>query len=187
MTHTILFTGHMIDAKDRADVRFPANKENKVKQEIKNQLDNIKKTAQGKLRGIASGACGGDILFHELCLEMNIPTEMYLALSVEEFRKKSVSFAGPDWDKRFDVLINKLAVYILPDKNSNDDTNVWERTNLWMLDNAFLNAGTNMTLLALWNGKGGDGKGGTEHMVKITKQKGGKVDIIDINKIPVTK
>ena len=40
-----------------------------------------------------------------------------------------------------------------------------------------------MTLIALWDGKGGDGDGGTEHMVKVAKEKGAKVKIIDTNKL----
>jgi hypothetical protein len=40
-----------------------------------------------------------------------------------------------------------------------------------------------MNLLALWDGKGGDGSGGSENMVQIARIKGAKVYIININKI----
>lgn len=40
-----------------------------------------------------------------------------------------------------------------------------------------------MSLIALWDGKGGDGTGGTEHMVQIAKEQGARINIIDINEI----
>lgn len=181
MKHFILFTGHMIDEKDRQDARFPAKKERSVRQAIQKQLLKVKKITKNEIKGIAGGACGGDILFHELCAEMEIATEMYLALPVEEFKNASVSFAGRDWEERFDKLTKNLPVNILPAEKNND--NVWERTNFWLLDTALENGGENMTMIALWDGKGGDGGGGTEHMVKVAKEQRAKINIIDINKI----
>jgi len=136
------------------------------------------------ITGIAGGACGGDILFHELCDEIGIISEMYLALPVDEYKKQSVSFAGPGWDVRFDRLAQKLPVHILPlEKNNNVQENLWAATNLWMLEHANEGEGKNMTLLALWDGKGGDGNGGTEHMINTAKTKGAKINIININKL----
>ena len=183
MIHTILFSGHMIDAKDRDEPRFPANKENAARQEIRKYLLREKEMARDDLNGIASGACGGDILFHELCGELQIPTEMYLALPVDEFMKESVSFAGAGWDARFNILKEKLPVHILPEANEENDSNVWARTNLWMLNLALKNGGKNMTLIALWDSKGGDDDGGTEHMVNVAKEQGARVEIIDIKKL----
>src|SRR5690348_4490714 len=114
MKHAILFTGHMIDAKDRKMPRFPANKESAARKAIKKELEKEKEKYNDQLIGIAGGASGGDILFHELCREMNIPGEVYLALPSEEYKKASVSFAGKEWETRFDDLISKLPVKILP-------------------------------------------------------------------------
>jgi hypothetical protein len=183
MKRSILFTGHMIDAKDRTYPRFPASKEINVREEIRKHLLDLKSKFKNELFGIAGGACGGDILFHELCAEMNITSEIYLALPAEKFKKASVSFAGPMWEERFDQLIESLPVNILAvkeDERSSD--NVWERANLWMLDIALSNGGNNMILIALWDGKAGDGNGGTEHMVKVANEKGAEVFIIDINR-----
>ena len=183
MIHSLLFTGHMIDAPGRKNPRFPPFKEVAVKEQIRKYLKNEKELSKGDLQGIASGACGGDILFHELCAELGIPTQMYLALEMEAFKNKSVSFAGNDWEMRYDQLNSVLPVHILPNAKENQNSqNVWERTNLWMLDIALSNGGENMSLIALWDGKGGDGNGGTEHMVNIAKERGARVSIIDINK-----
>lgn len=184
MKHSILFSGHMIDAKDRTEPRFPAGKENAAILEMRKTLLKEKEIAKDKLFGIAGGACGGDIIFHELCIETGIPTEIYLALPVNKFKEKSVSFAGEDWERRFDELITKLPFHILPGTANNDeDKNVWERANLWMLDLALKYGGKNMTLIALWNGEAGDGEGGTKHMVKVAKEQGARVEIIDTNKL----
>lgn len=184
MYHSILFTGHMIDEKEREKPRFPASKEMAVRDELRKQLLKEKALTKKILTGIAGGACGGDILFHELCEEIGIHSEMYLALPVEEYKKKSVSFAGSKWDVRFDNLSKKLPVHILPIKKSKKaHENIWAVTNLWMLDHALEVEGKNMTLVALWDGKGGDGNGGTEHMINTAKNKGAKTNIININKL----
>jgi hypothetical protein len=182
MIYSILFTGHMIDTKDREHPRFPVDKESVVREEIKNQLIVEKKKIKGGLKGVASGACGGDILFHELCKELGIQTEIYLGSHPDEFKKASVSFAGKTWDNRFDKLALNLPIHILPDDyEKNTGKNAYERTNLWMLNAALENGGKNMALIALWDRKGGDGKGGTAHMIKLATEQGAEIVIIDIN------
>jgi hypothetical protein len=41
---------------------------------------------------------------------------------------------------------------------------VWQRTNLWIVQDAIILA-RRRTLLALWDGKTGDGPGGTQHLI----------------------
>lgn len=184
MNHSILFTGHMIDEKEREEPRFPASKEMAVTAELRKQIVEEKATSKNILTGIAGGACGGDILFHELCQEIGIITEIYLAFPVAEYKKRSVSFAGKLWENRFDRLTKKLSVHILPvEKRDSSQNNIWAVTNLWMLDHALEVEGKNMTLIALWDGKGGDGNGGTGHMINTAKTKGAKINIININKL----
>ncbi len=173
----------MIDKEDRLLRRFPSSKEGVVRKKIKEQLLKVKHAVKEKLKGIAGGACGGDILFHELCLELNIASEIFLALPVNDFKKSSVSFAGKDWEDRYEYLIRKLPVHFLPQSNENNTINVWERANLWMLESALKNGGQNMSLIALWDGKAGDAGGGTEHMIRVAKQNGARTKIIDIKKI----
>jgi hypothetical protein len=40
-----------------------------------------------------------------------------------------------------------------------------------------------MSLIALWDGKGGDASGGTEHMVKEAQSRGARTVVIKINKL----
>ncbi|MEO6730647.1 MAG: hypothetical protein ABIN01_05480 [Ferruginibacter sp.] len=189
--HNLLFTGHMIDKDGRKKERFPQRNEAVVKQKIKekltNEIDAIKQLNPDiVLKGIASGACGGDILFHEICEEMDIQSEIYLALPRDQFIAESVTFAGPEWIDRFDRLYHKLPHYVLsqvkelPKWMNKENFSIWERANLWMLHSALVNGGSNMSLVALWDGQGGDGAGGTEHMVKEAVEKGAKTITIGI-------
>ena len=182
MKHFILFTGHMIDAADRPVPRFPPGKEEKVRQEIKLRLLHQKLVVTEPLQGIASGACGGDMLFHELCIASGIPSEIYLASSADEFKKGSVSFAGKNWEDRFDALLKQLPCHELP-PTTDTTMNKYERTNEWMLETALSEGGSNLTLIALWDGGGGDGKGGTKDMINMAKEKGAQVEIIDIKQL----
>jgi hypothetical protein len=184
MEHQILFTGHMIDEKDRPHPRFPSDKEKIVKEEMRKYLLDLKGRLPNGMKGIAGGACGGDILFHELCSAMSIPSEIYLAMPVPEFKQASVSFAGKDWENRFDALCNLLPVHILPEeKNKAGNKNIWERANMWMLHTALVKGGEHTTLIALWDGKSSDGDGGTKHMIDIAKEENAAVRIIHIHQI----
>ena len=94
--HVILFAGHRIDKPGRKEPRFPAEKEpiarERIKEKLQERLDQIKGSAP---RGLAGGASGGDILFHEVCAELGIPTDLYLALPPDAFCEASVEDSGP--------------------------------------------------------------------------------------------
>lgn len=187
----ILFTGHMIDSAERPDPRFPPGKEAGAREAIKTKLKEVAERLKGKdLHGIAGGACGGDILFHEACLELGIKSTLYLALPRAEFLENSVRFAGNNWVDRFDALFNRLSRKQLAETKElpkwlrgHTDYNFWERNNNWMLQQALSNGGGNITLIALWDGKSGNGPGGTKHLVLETQKQGGRTEIIDINSI----
>jgi len=64
---------------------------------------------------------------------------------------------------------------------------IWQRNNLWVLSNAIAldeaGGGTNVTLIALWNGKKGDAPGGTEDMVEQSKERGARTIILPTEKL----
>ena len=188
--HVIIFTGHVIDAPGRKEPRFPAEKEpiarDRIRETLRERLDQIKGSAP---RGLAGGASGGDILFHEVCAELGIPTDLYLALPPDAFCEASVEAAGPAWEKRFYDLVAKLPPRILAENDKlpvwlreRRDYGLWARNNLWMLHNAMAIAGKNVTLIALWNGEGGDGPGGTQDMVREVEKLKARSMIIDTKK-----
>ncbi len=189
-THYLLFTGHMLDKAGRPKPRFPAEKENAVKEKIKLAIEQEQKISGTDITGISGAACGADIIFHECCQELGIGSKLFLAIPREPFIQTSVAFAGPAWIERFDRLYKKLPVFILAKSialpkwlTKKAGYNIWKRNNLWELHAALSNGGLCMTLIALWDGLGGDGTGGTEHMVAEAKEKGAKIILIDMNKI----
>jgi hypothetical protein len=170
----------MIDKEGRKVPRFPVFKESVVRSEMLKMLLEEKAKHTGVINGIASGACGGDIIFHELCEEIGIQTHMYIPLPPEEFKSKSVSFAGAEWDIRFERLTSKIPVHI---SDENFESNIWAGTNLLMLKKAMEYGKGNTTLFALWDGKGGDGIGGSEHMVNSAKESDAEIKIIKIGNL----
>jgi hypothetical protein len=91
----------MIDAAGRATPRFPADREAVARQAIKDAVARELAAAGSTCIGIAGGASGGDIMFHEVCAEFGIPTELYLAVPRDQFIAESVTPAGPAWVERF--------------------------------------------------------------------------------------
>lgn len=163
----LLFTGHMIDAAGRKVERFPARAEARARAAIYDVVLGLRRDATV---GIAAGASGGDLLFHEVCAELGIPTRLYLALPLAKFIEKSVAPGGADWVRRFEALVERLGtanVHVMGDGDGlveGPTENVWQRVTFWMVEEAVALA-PERTLIALWDGKGGDGPGGTEHFV----------------------
>ncbi len=176
--HAVLFTGHMIDAPGRPKERFPAWAEAAGRRAIARSVEDLLAAIGSESAvGIAGGASGGDILFHEVCGAFEVPTLLRLGLPAEEYIAASVAPAGGDWVARFRALLARLgpgAIAVLDESvklpeslTGGAELNIWQRTNLWMVDET-LRLAPRRTLLALWDGKVGDGPGGTEHLVELS-------------------
>jgi hypothetical protein len=167
---SVLFTGHMIDAMTRAEPRFPARAEAPARAAIREAVLRLRGGGEPTV-GIAGGASGGDLLFHEVCAELGVPTRLRLALPADRFVQQSVAPAGKDWVVRFEKLLEQLGpgrVRVMAEADGLLDgatENIWQRANLWMIEEARRLA-PRRVLLALWDGKGGDGPGGTEHLLR---------------------
>jgi hypothetical protein len=149
-----------------------------------------KEKANGKLLGIAGGASGGDILFHEVCAELGVPSEMYLVLPKADYIKTSVAGGGAEWVDRFNRLCDRLKPKILSDSvelprwlRGKKNYDIWQRSNLWILHSALYASQDHLTLIALWNGTAGDGPGGTEDMVQRAKDRGATFIHLDARKL----
>lgn len=145
-----------------------------------------KAATAGSFTGIAGAASGTDLLFHEVCAELGIPTTVVLPISVDDYRRQSVADGGTDWIDKFNTLVvakeNEKRLIVL----SNDadvpswaagipNYGVFQRGNIWMLEDALIRPNADATLVALWNGKAGDGPGGTADMVALAQAHGAKV------------
>ena len=177
--HALLFTGHMIDRADRAEPRFPASAEDRARHAIHTAIAAVQWMRPGATVGLAAAASGGDLLFHECCEDLGIPTRVLLALPPEEFEAESVAPAGPRWMRRFHAVLRKAGPDLLVMESKNepldgDNTNVWQRANLWMIQQATRIA-PECAMLALWDGKAGDGPGGTEQFLELARRSGIRV------------
>lgn len=171
----LLFSGHMIDAPDRAPPRFPADKESVAADAIAQTLDRL--GAGLRDLAICGGACGGDLLFAEAALERGARLELYIPFEEPAFLANSVDFAGGDWRARFFAVASKAVLHVLPLElgaaSAGDDP--YERNNLWMLEQATRFGAEKVEFICLWDGQRGDGPGGTRHLMAEVKRKKGRV------------
>lgn len=190
LRQVILFTGHMIDKPDRKEPRFPASEESRAQAAIEKEVRQLVEALPGPALGVAGGANGGDILFHEICASLKIPTRVLLTLPEGPFIAESVAGGGPGWIGRFNSLMTshpgKNEVQVL--SGSKDlpswmrepaGYDVWQRTNIWLLEEALASGAPNLSLIALWDRKSGDGPGGTKDLVEQARKHGVNTILLD--------
>ena len=181
--NVVLFSGHMIDAPDRKARRFPPDREPVAASAIAATLAKIG-AAAGDL-AICGGACGGDLLFAEACLAKSMRLEIYIPLDEPEFLAHSVDFAGGNWHDRYLAAKAKASLHVAPDELGalSERENPYERNNQWMLRAAGRFGGERMAFICLWNGQGGDGPGGAQHLMSEARKKTGRVYWLDSRKL----
>jgi tetratricopeptide (TPR) repeat protein len=179
----LLFSGHMIDAPDRKEPRFPADREPVAAQKLGAALDQLGANAEDL--AFCQAAAGGDLLFLEACQQRGVRCQVLLPFSEPEFIERSVlpSKGGDVWRDRFYAMKDKLRdpIRIMPDALGTLPKGVdpYERCNLWLLYSALSCGIDKVRFVALWNGGGGDGPGGTAHMYNEVKRRTGRVTWID--------
>ena len=180
-----LFSGHMIDAHDRATPRFPGDKESIAREKISDVLDRL--GAGPDDVALTQGACGGDLLFTESCQDRGVKVRWLQPFLEPEFLEKSVLRGGDSWQQRYMDSKSKLDAPILsaptelgaPPAYAKSDY-PYERCNLWLLYTAFAYGEDRVKFICLWNGEEeGDGSGGTAHLYKEVKRRTGNVYWID--------
>lgn len=116
----LLFTGHMVDAEGRDTPRFPRTEsaETAARAMIRKAVEDECRLEPGRILGIAGGACGGDILFHEVCAELGMETQLYLALPQPDFYVRSVRQGGPGWIERYNRLCERIKPECSPSPRS---------------------------------------------------------------------
>ncbi len=178
----ILFSGHMIDRAGRPEPRFPADQKDVAAKAIAAKLDEL--GAGPNDLALCGGACGGDLLFAEACQARGVRLELRLPLVEPEFLEQSVRFAGESWQKQFHAVCEKAreigganAVQVLPEEIGPTPplADPFSRNNLWQLYSALAHGAEKVHFIALWDGRAGDGPGGTEHMMTSVKREAGKV------------
>lgn len=178
--NVFLFSGHMIDAPGRATPRFPADQEPVASAAIAAKLDELGADAQDL--ALCGGACGGDLIFAEQCLQRGLRLHVRIPFEEPQFLENSVNFAGEAWRQRFNAVKEhgNTKLIIMPEElgPSPSNANPYERNNLWQLYSALIWGPDKVNFVALWDGKAGDGRGGTEHMYETVKKRSGQTHII---------
>jgi hypothetical protein len=186
--HVVLFTGHMVDREGRKQPRFPrtAQAEDIARKLIEDAL--TKEDAQTPVAlGIAGGACGADILFHEACEARRTAGKLMLALPPDAFQVASVQHGDADWVPRYVRLCERLPPVVLQDTETlpswlaeKKDYDIWQRNNLWMMFTALTCHARNVTLMALYNPDlDPDGPGGTRHLLQEARKRSFKIVELD--------
>lgn len=181
----LLFSGHMVDAPARAAPRFPAAKVPAAQAAIEGALDALGAGA-GDL-ALTQGAAGGDLLFTEACQARGVRVQWLQPLAEPDFIATSVlrSEGGAQWHARYRAAKARLhpehPPRSMPDELGPPPPGVgaWERGNLWLLYTALAYGPDKVRLVCLWDGRGGDGPGGTRHMHDEVKRRSGHVIWLD--------
>jgi class 3 adenylate cyclase len=165
-----LFTGHMLDRPDRTAPRFPAALEETVRSEIEACVER-----RDVRVGYSSLACGGDMLFTEAILKRGGEVHIFLPFGIETFKKNSVLLVPQDGlAERFHRILDSAAsVRILNDQGDPDDGAGYDYCNRVITGSAILKSqflGMDIALILLWDGKRGDGGGGTESVHNYWRQ-----------------
>ena len=163
-----LFSGHMIDMPNRKEPRFPNDKKyiDIAARAISLKLDEL--GAKKDDLALCGGACGGDLLFAEACLERGLHLEIHIPFDEPTFTRKSVAFAGDVWLNRFYKVKGNAntKLFIMPEELGDPPKGVdaYARNNLWQLYTALAWTPEKVRFICLWNRKEGDGLGGAEDM-----------------------
>lgn len=178
-----LFTGHIVDAPDRAVPRFPASAVPAAALRIAHALHEAD-ARPGDL-ALTQGAAGGDLLFCHAALQLHLSLALLQPFDETTFVHASVAHRGPDWVARYEAVRRQIpgqavqsAPLVLGALKPGQDA--YARCNEWLLATARQAAATPASLhvLALWDGEGGDGPGGTAHLVDTARATGARVTVI---------
>ena len=176
-----LFSGHMIDAPGRQPPRLPAEKESIAAQKIAEALDKLGACPDDL--ALTQGACGGDLIFSEVCQQREVKVQWLQPFDEPEFIESSVVCSGESWRGRYLAAkaTGATGIRSAPEQLGPSPKGVdpFERCNLWLLFTALAYGIDKVWFICLWNGGGGDGPGGTAHMYQEVKRRTGQVTWID--------
>lgn len=186
----ILFSGHMMDGPDRPQPRFPAAMEAAARERIGAALDALDTGADDI--AYCQAASGGDLLFLEAAQQRQVRCQVLLPFDEATFLQRSVlhSVHGKQWLDRYYAVKEKLTlpIRLMPEElgPTPPGVNAFERCNLWLLHSALACGIDRVRFIALWNGTGGDGPGGTAHLHQEVRRRSGRVHWIDTRSLALT-
>lgn len=176
----VAFTGHMIDRRDRAAPRFPAEHGPAVEAIVRARLGAIAPAAV-----YGSAACGADLICLEAASELGCETHVVLPFPPAAFREASVDYAGPDWSARFEAALARAdSVTIASDHRARESTATYEYANLILTGMARLRAqllDTGVIGLAVHDPAAVGAPGGTASMMALWRSQALPVEVVGID------
>ena len=134
--------------------------ETKSRQVIRDFLARQKESHHGVMYGISSAASGGDQLFAESCIELNIPLRILLPRPADQFR---TDFDDTSWQRTVHIMENAISVEVTG----------WHETKTEQYyDCGIQTVAESQLLVALWDGRPARGAGGTQEMVSYARKTG---------------
>ncbi|MGE3840830.1 MAG: TRAFs-binding domain-containing protein [Vicinamibacterales bacterium] len=172
--------GHLIDRPGRLAARFPPSLQAAVRDALRRRL-----ASWPRCFGFASAACGADLLFLEEVTRAGGETTIVLPYSAAAFVADSVDIVpGADWVARFEQAVGRAHAVITVSEHPIGLGSSSFEYGLMMLDGlAAVRADeleTDFIALAVWDGKSGDGQGGTADAVARWRRAGRTLEIIDL-------
>ena len=183
LPRVVVSSGHMFDKLNRPQPRFPHELEARTRREIDAKLSEL-----GAQVGFCSLACGADMIFAEAILARGGDINIVLPFEKEIFKQSSVEIVpGLNLASRFEnILENAATVTILSELGASEDGAVYEYCNQALIGLALLRGqflGIDVVPLAVWDGRSGDGRGGTHSFVEYWERRGAKIELIRLDKI----
>ncbi len=134
--------------------------EEKSRQLIYGFLKERKAATPGMIYGVSSAAAGGDLLFAESCIQLEIPLRILLPLPKEQFRD---DFDAATWQRAEKVLGTAVSVEVTSGNQSRNES--YYECGIETVHQSTL-------LLALWDGESSRGMGGTQEIVTFARSIG---------------
>jgi hypothetical protein len=134
--------------------------EAKCGQAIHDFLLRRQQTHNGILCGVSSAASGGDQLFAESCLDLDIPLRILLPRPAEQFRD---DFDAASWERTERIMREAISVEVITGPENRREQ---------YYDCGIATVRESQILVALWDGLPARGGGGTQEMVSYAKKTG---------------
>jgi class 3 adenylate cyclase len=175
-----VFAGHLIDRPDRAAPRFQPHWEAAVRDAIH---DRLRRYRIGF--GYASAANGGDILFLEDVIVSGAEAHVVLPYNRDQFLEDSVGYLpGTSWADRYRAILDRATQVTTASEQRMLAGSMSYEFGFLLLDGmAAIRADeleTDLVCIALWDGRPGDGPGGTAESVEHWRAMNRQIDIIDL-------
>ncbi len=134
--------------------------EYKLRQRIRDFLHQQRGAFEGIVYGVSSAAAGGDQLFAESCLELEIPLRVLLPRPAEQFRE---DFDEASWQRTERILKDAASVEVIGANQSRKEQ---------FYDCGIQTVAESQLLVALWDGQPSRGAGGTQEIVSYAEKIG---------------